>query len=98
MACEVLIERIRNLELIAYEFGDGRYAVPVWQFHPAGGLLDGLPEVLAAIREKLPSGGSLVPFAFFLQEDPVTDGKTPLDALRDGKLQQVLKAVNARAG
>lgn len=91
-------QKIRDGEVIAYQSGGGQYVVPKWQFRREGGLLKGLPEVLAALHEKLPDAGELTPFAFFLQEDPVTEGETPLKALRAGRVEQVLKAVSARAG
>jgi hypothetical protein len=89
--------RIGKGELIAYKTGSGQFMLPRWQFRPQGGPIKGLPEVLAAIRDKIPGAGDLTPFAFFLQEDPVTGGRTPLEALRAGELPLVLNAVEARA-
>jgi hypothetical protein len=93
-----LSKRIRAGEMIAYRTGGDIYLVPVWQFNKTGGLIDGLPEVLAAISKKIPGAGELSPFTFFLQADPITQGRTPLEALRAGDLEQVLAAVEARAG
>lgn len=94
---QALTEQIRKGNVIAYLSGGGQYLVPVWQFRPEGGVLNGLPEVLAAMRSKIPGAGQLTPFTFLLQADPVTGGRTPLEALRSGDLQRVLEAIDARA-
>ena len=46
----------------------------------------------------LPPTDSLFPFTFFLQGDPVTGGRTPLEALRAGDLAAVLTAVDGFRG
>jgi len=91
-----LAAAIRRGGVIGYHRGGGQYAVPVWQFRRDGGLLPGLPDVVKALRSKVPGYGQLSPFAFFVQADPVTDGRTPLAALRDGDMKKVLDAVDAR--
>ena len=91
---QALTDQIRKGNVIAYQSGKRGYVLPVWQFRPEGGLLPGLEKVLEALRAH-PGYGSLLPFTFFLQEHPVTDYRTPLAALRDGKLDQVLTAVAA---
>jgi hypothetical protein len=83
-------------EIIAYKTAKGRYLIPKWQFAPDGRLIHGLPEVLKAIRKRIPGSGQLSPFTFFLQADPVTGGQTPLDTLRNGNLRAVLDAVDSR--
>jgi hypothetical protein len=92
---QTISEKIRAGELIAYRTGGGTWALPVWQFRPQGGLLPGLPEVLAKIHDKLAHFGELFPFTFFLQSDPVTGGRTPLDALRAGESTAVLTALDS---
>lgn len=94
MTRQTLTVAIRRGDIIGYPARDGHYRVPVWQFRPEGGLLEGLPEVLRAMREKVPGYDQLSPFTFFLQEDPVADGRTPLAALRDGDIKKILDAVN----
>lgn len=94
---QALSERIRAGDLIAYQTGGDRWVLPRWQFRPEGGLLPGLPEVLARIRGALPQASPLFPFTFFLQADPVCGGRTPLQALRDGDLDTVLRAVDGHA-
>ena len=91
-----LVAAIRSGTVIAYHKGGGHYAVPVWQFHRKGSLLDGLPEILGALRSMVPGYGQLTPFAFFLQADPVTGGGTPLAALREAQTKKVMEAVRAR--
>ncbi len=93
VARQTLWEKIKNGELIAYQTASGRWMLPKWQFRPQGGLLKGLPEVLAKIRETMPETGELFPFTFFLQPNPVTDDKTPLETLRCGEVAAVLTAV-----
>ena len=90
---QTISEKIRLGELIAYKTGGGTFQLPRWQFRPEGGLIEGMPQVLEKIRGTLPNSSSLFAFTFFLQADPVTEGRTPLEALRKGKLQQVLDAV-----
>lgn len=94
---QTLTAAIRRGDVIGYPARDGCYGVPVWQFRPKGGVLEGLPEVLHALREKVPGYGHLSSFAFFLQADQVTDGRTPLVALRDGDIRKVLEAIDDRA-
>jgi hypothetical protein len=95
---QAINERIKRGELLAYRTGGDQYMLPVWQFRPEGGVIEGFPESLKALRESMPSMGQLTPFAFFLQADPVTGGRTPLEALRAGDIQQVLDAIESRRG
>ncbi|MBM3853605.1 MAG: hypothetical protein FJ399_10670 [Verrucomicrobia bacterium] len=90
---QTLWEKIKHGELIAYQTAAGRWMLPKWQFRPQGGLLRGLPDVLVKIRETLPEAGELFPFTFFLQPNPATGDKTPLEALRSGAIALVLTAV-----
>jgi predicted RNase H-like HicB family nuclease len=93
---QALIAQIRKGAVIGYHKGGGHYAVPVWQFRREGGILKGLPVILHALRAKVPGYGQISPFTFFLQADPLTDGRSPLAALRDGETLKVLDAVKAR--
>jgi hypothetical protein len=88
--------RIRRGDIIAYKTKGGRYLIPRWQFDSNGNIILGLTEILRAMRAKIPGYGQLSPFVFFLQVDPVTNGLTPLDALRAGDLERTLRAVEAR--
>lgn len=91
---QTISEKIRHGDLIAYKTGGGTFQLPRWQFRPEGGLIAGMPEVLKKIRQSMPQSSALFPFTIFLQADPVTDGQTPLDALRAGDVNQVLVAVD----
>jgi hypothetical protein len=89
-----LIAQIRNGNIIGYLTKADQYLVPVWQFRPEGGVVDGLTEVLHALRTKIPGYGQISPFTFFLQADPITDGQKPLVAIRNGEIAKVLDAVD----
>jgi hypothetical protein len=89
--------QIRSGKLLAYRSGGGDYLLPIWQFRPEGGVWEGLPEVLAAVREHLDAESPLTAFAFLLQAHPLTGGRPPLVALREGRLAEVLAAVEADA-
>jgi hypothetical protein len=91
---QMLTAQIRKGNVIAYHRRGGIYLVPVWQFRPKGGVLNGLTEVLHALRSRIPGYGQLYPFTFFLQADPVTSGRKPLVALRNGEIEKVLDAVD----
>jgi len=88
---QLIDDLIDDGDLIAYRTAIGEYSVPVWQFEKGGGVLAGIPEVLRQLKES-DTFEPITPFAFFLQEDPLTDGDTPLQALRDGKLSKVIFA------
>jgi hypothetical protein len=94
---QALAAQIRKGHVLAYRSGGGDYRVPVWQFRKEGGVLEGLPEILAAIREKLDAENPLTAFSFLLQAHPMTGGKPPLETLKAGKLEDVLAAVEADA-
>ncbi len=96
VSARMLSRQIGMGNVISYRM-DGRLRVPVWQFRPKGGLLNGLPEILRALR-RIPGAGQMTPFTFFLQADPVTDCRTPLALLKEGKIRKVLDAADVRAG
>jgi hypothetical protein len=80
-------KRYRAGRLLAVDCGRYGFVFPVWQFIP-GGVLPGLEEVLAALAGL----EAWMKLAFFLEENAATGGKTPLKALRRGKLKEVLRA------
>lgn len=94
---QALAAQIRRGEVVAYLTGSGSYSVPVWQFKPTGGLIDGLPEVLARIREKIPNSGLIEPFIILLQAHPLAGGARPINLLRKGDVGRVLEVVDAYA-
>jgi hypothetical protein len=80
-------KRYRAGRLLAVDCGRHGFAFPAWQFVP-GGVLPGLEETLAALADFDP----WMKLAFFLEANAATGGKTPLTALRRGKLKDVLRA------
>lgn len=92
---QTLSEKIRARELVAYRSGGDRWLLPKWQFRPQGGLLKGLPDVLKGLCEIHPEPDELFPFTFFLQADPLLDGKTPLEALKTGEIEKVIDALKS---
>jgi hypothetical protein len=95
---QAINEAIRRGELLAYRTGADQYMLPTWQFRPEGGVIEGFPEALQKVRETIPGADQLTPFAFFHHADPVTGGRTPLEALRAGDREQVFAAIEARRG
>jgi hypothetical protein len=93
---QALTAQIRSGNVIGYLTGGEQYVVPVWQFRREGGVVEGLPEILRLLRENVAGADQLTPFTFFLQADPVTDGRPPIVALRSGELAKVREAVLAR--
>jgi hypothetical protein len=92
---QALTQQIQRGNLIAVKSGQRGYFLPVWQFARAGGLIEGLDEVLHVLR-KHPYYDSLLPFTFFLQRNPITKGEKPLVALRKGRREEVLAAAAAQ--
>jgi hypothetical protein len=92
-----IIELIHSGGLIGYPIGKGEYSVPVWQFNPTGGVIAGLQEVIAELK-KSETYEEITPFAFLLQGDPLTDGQTPLAALRAGRARAAIFAAANYAG
>jgi len=80
-------KRYRAGRLLAVDCGRHGFAFPAWQFVP-GGVLPGLEDVLAALADFDP----WMKLAFFLEANAATSGKTPLEALRRGKLKDALRA------
>ncbi len=89
---QAITRQIRHGNLIAISTGGGRYRIPRWQFRPEGGVWPGLVETLAVLQISVPGFSPLSPFAFFLQAHPLTGGRTPLEAIRQGDQAAVLFA------
>ncbi len=94
---QTLTRLIRTGQIIGVRAGGREYRVPVWQFASSGGLLEGLPEVLAALKSGPGANDSLLPFVFFLQTNPLIKG-TPLAAIKKGRVDQVLRVAEAQVG
>jgi len=72
-------------KLLGLPLGGSTYLYPVWQFDQQG-VLPGLPETLAALEHLDPWGQ----VAFLLSGDARLDGLRPLDALRAGRVTEVV--------
>lgn len=84
---QAVYKRFRAGKLLAVDSGRHGQAFPAWQLVP-GGILPGLEEVLATLADLDP----WMKLAFFLEANAATGGKTPLAALRQGKLKDALRA------
>jgi hypothetical protein len=84
---QAVYKRYRAGRLLAVDCGRHGVAFPAWQF-VSGGVLPGIEEVLATLCDL----DGWTRLAFFLGENVATGGKTPLEALRRGGLQDVLRA------
>jgi hypothetical protein len=78
--------RVRG-RLLGLPLGGSTYLYPVWQFEQQG-VLPGLPETLATLAHLDPWGQA----AFLLGGDARLDGRRPLDALRAGRIEEVVAA------
>jgi len=65
----------------------GKWRFPLWQFDADGpnGVIDGLPQVLQALQVS-----NLAKARWLLKPHPVFGGSTPVDLLRQGRLEDVL--------
>jgi len=91
---QAVTQQIQRGNLIGIKTGQRGYLLPVWQFAPGGGLIHGLEQVLLELR-KHPFFDSFLPFTFLLQNNPLTNGEKPLDALRKGRIGEVVSAAAA---
>jgi hypothetical protein len=83
-------KRRRAGKLLAVELGRRRWLYPAWQVAD-GQVLPGLEEVLSDLSEH----DCWIQLGFFLSGDYRLGEKTPLDALRRGRLQDVRMAARA---
>ncbi len=89
---ETVDERRRAGTLLAVREGsDWRY--PACQFRD-GEVIPGLTEVVRGLARE----GPWVTLDFLLAPDTVLEGQTPLQALRDGDREEVLRLVRASRG
>ena len=80
-------KRRRAGRLLAVTVGRRGYLYPAWQF-TSGGVLPGLEQVLAALRDH----DSWMQLAYMVNPNTALGGRTPLVELRDGNLAAVLRA------
>ncbi len=82
----LMVERLRQAHRLLAVPCDHGFAYPSWQFEGRG-MLSGFPTVLGALRGQDPHSQ----MAFFLTSHSGLNGRAPLDALRAGELDAVLK-------
>jgi hypothetical protein len=80
---QAVAKRVRGRRLLALDIGRHGQAYPAWQF-VRGGVLSGLEPVLEAL--------AWMQLSFFLGASPWLDDRSPLEALRAGELDAVLRA------
>jgi len=87
--------RRQNNRLIAIDRGRKGFAFPRWQFSEDGkhGVLDGLEDVLRILKQQGIFGWGVL--SFILNPTVDLNGKTPLQAMRDGQLEDVILAASA---
>jgi len=71
---------------------NGVYKYPLWQFDPEGddGVVDGLPEILAALDVS-----DFAKLNWFMKPHLAFEGKTPVEMLKRGEIEAVV--IEARA-
>jgi len=84
---QAVYKRYRAGRLLAVACGRHGYAFPAWQLVP-GGVLPGLEKTLRALSDLDP----WMKIAFFLGETVALKAASPLEALRKGRLEDVLRA------
>jgi hypothetical protein len=85
------LDRLKAGTLLAIR-DQGQWRFPLWQFDPdrPDGVIAGLPEVLAALPI-----ADLIKARWLQRPQPLLDGQTPLQVLRDGQRDRVLTEARA---
>jgi hypothetical protein len=70
----------------------GVWRFPAWQFDPEGpdGVVEGLPEVLRALEVS-----PLAKASWLVRPNQYLEGRTPLAALKEGRVEAVRSAAEA---
>jgi hypothetical protein len=84
-------KRRRAGKLLALPAGERSWRYPVWQLEAEGGVLPGLEEVLRNFGVEDPWTRA----AFLLGGNDRLSGKRPLDALREGLVEDVARAARS---
>ena len=81
-------DRVKGGTLLAV-LDRGAWRFPAWQFDPEGpdGVVEGLGEVLRALH-----ASPLAKASWFVRPNPYLEGRTPLEALREGQVEAVRSA------
>lgn len=88
-------DRVKSNSLLAVS-DRGAWRFPAWQFDPEGpdGVIDGLPEVLKALKVS-----QLSKLSWLVRPNSFLDGLTPVEALKQGQKERVIaEAVGIGAG
>ena len=85
------LDRIKAGTLLAIR-DQGQWRFPLWQFDPDGpdGVVAGLSDVLAALPV-----ADLIKARWLQRPQPLLDGQTPLQLLREGQRDRVLAEARA---
>ena len=85
------LDRLKAGTLLAIR-DQGQWWFPLWQFDPDGpdGVVAGLPEVLAALPVADP-----IKARWLQRPQPLLDGQTPLQLLREGQRDRVMAEARA---
>lgn len=89
----VLHRRRKEHRVLFWRDAQHEFHYPRWQFTPTGALLPGLQEVLQTFR----SGDEWRLMSYFLGPRQQLDGRRPLDLLREGQPERVLKHARIHA-
>lgn len=84
-------DRVHTNTLLAVHDG-GALRFPIWQFDPDGpnGVVDGLPEVLQALKVS-----PLAKVSWLMRPNPALEGRTPLDGVKSGEVKRIVQLARA---
>lgn len=80
------LDRVKSQSLVAVK-DNGKWKYPLWQFDVNGAdrVIDGLPSVIAALEVS-----NLAKVSWLTRPNPVFEGKTPVEMLKNQELERVL--------
>ena len=90
MSRQSVDKRRKQGKLLAVTTGKRGYLYPVWQFGD-GGVLPGFEDILSALSDLDP----WMKMIFMLGGNSFLDNRTPLELLREGHVEKILKAARA---
>jgi hypothetical protein len=95
IAKTTVLRRYRQKRLVGWrDYYGAEVRFPRWQFTKSG-LLPGIEEVMAVFRDaNCVSDLGIV--LFFVSQFDALDGQRPLDRLREGHVNEVLRIANSR--
>ncbi|WP_372423982.1 hypothetical protein [Salinarimonas chemoclinalis] len=85
---QMVDRKVKAGQVLAVPGPSGRRIYPTFQFAADGSLLPGLPAVLAA----LPTRDPWAVLNFLVNPDARLGGRTAVDLLRDGRVDEVVRA------